>query len=99
MTIKRSGSLATSEAELAVDGKIKDHHRKQRILDSATKVACYTILIFPPALVALALVSLIHEVFIKGNWEFLLSIVKYCAVIFVSYLSGFLSKNGITPKE
>lgn len=99
MPIKRSGNLATSEHELTVEGKIQDHHRKQLILDAATLVTRYTILIFPIGLGLIIIAFIVHEVFIKGNWALLLSALKYCITIFVAYLGGFLSKNGITPKE
>lgn len=99
MTIKRSGNLTTSELDLTVEGKIQDHHRKQLILDAATIVARYTIFIFPIGLGLTILIFTIHEVFIKGNWSFLLTALKYCIAIFLSYLGGILSKNGITPRE
>lgn len=99
MSIKRSGSLTHSELELAVDGKIQDYNRRQLILDAATMVARYTIFIFPVGVGLLLAAFIVHEVFIKGNWEFLLSALKYGVAIFLSYLGGFLSKNGIQPKE
>lgn len=87
-----------TDEDLEKEGKRKDYERKQKVLDTANRVAQFLIILVPCLAIFLFLILCIHDIFM-GNWNNIANYLSLLVTGGIGYLFGYLEKSGLKPKK
>lgn len=86
-----------TEDQIRQEEKIKDHLRKQILLDTVNNVIQYTVIIVPILLLTWAIIIAVHYLVI-GDWKSFDELGKAVGYVVVGYVISYLQQQGINRK-
>lgn len=96
--LRRKLFKLNTDQDLEKEEKRKDYERKQKMLDTANRVAQTLIIVIPVIAIFLFIILCIHDAF-TGNWGNITNYLSLLVTGGIGYLFGYLEKSGLKPKK
>lgn len=86
-----------TEEQIRQEGQVRDHLRKQILLDTVNTVIRYSIIIVPLLVFIWAVTMSIHFLLV-GDWKSFDDFGKAVGYVVVGYVLSYLQQNGLNVK-